>query len=128
MPPKGAKKSPGEKEGNPKKKTTPVGEKKDECPPEEMAGSPKCRKEMKIPKSQGIEQDTLLDVEEVVGWALHGRLDCDYPENAKIVRIFTSSTFTGKHDDVIKWKHFPRYWPFVRGIHRSPMNSPNKDQ
>ena len=19
-----------------------------------------------------------------------------------------------------KWKHFPRYWPFVRGIHRSP--------
>ena len=23
------------------------------------------------------------------------------------------------HDDVIKWKHFPRYWPSVRGIHRS---------
>ena len=22
-------------------------------------------------------------------------------------------------DDVIKWKHFPRNWPFVRGIHRS---------
>ena len=22
-------------------------------------------------------------------------------------------------DDVIKWKHFPRYWPFMRGIHRS---------
>ena len=22
------------------------------------------------------------------------------------------------HDDVIKWKNFPRYWPFVRGIHR----------
>ena len=20
------------------------------------------------------------------------------------------------HDDVIKWKHFPRYWPFARGI------------
>ena len=30
------------------------------------------------------------------------------------------------HDDVIKWKHFPRYWPFVRGIHRSPVNSPHK--
>ena len=28
------------------------------------------------------------------------------------------------HDDVIKWKHFPRYWPFVR----SPMNSPHKCQ
>ena len=32
------------------------------------------------------------------------------------------------HDDVIKWKHFPRCWPFVRGIHRSPVNSPHKDQ
>ena len=32
------------------------------------------------------------------------------------------------HEDVIKWKYFPRYWPFVRGIHRSPVNSPHKDQ
>ena len=24
-----------------------------------------------------------------------------------------------QQDDVIKWKHCPRYWPFVRGIHRS---------
>ena len=32
------------------------------------------------------------------------------------------------HDDVIKWKHFPRYWPFVRGIHRWPANSPHTDQ
>ena len=32
------------------------------------------------------------------------------------------------HDDVIKWKHCPRYLPFVRGIHRSPVNSPHKGQ
>ena len=32
------------------------------------------------------------------------------------------------HDDVINWKHFPRYWPFVRGIHLSPVNSPHKGQ
>ena len=32
------------------------------------------------------------------------------------------------HDDVIKWKHFSRYWPFVWGIHRSPVNSPHKGQ
>ena len=32
------------------------------------------------------------------------------------------------HDDVIKWKHFPRYWPFGRGIHRWPVNSPHKGQ
>ena len=29
------------------------------------------------------------------------------------------------HDDVIKWKYFPRNWPFV---HRSPVNSPHKGQ
>ena len=33
-----------------------------------------------------------------------------------------------QHDDVIKWKHFPRYWPFVRGIHWSPVNSTHKGQ
>ena len=32
------------------------------------------------------------------------------------------------HDDVIKRKHFPRYWPFVRGIHQFPVNSPHKGQ
>ena len=32
------------------------------------------------------------------------------------------------YDDVIKWEHFPRYRPFVRGIHRSPVNSPHKGQ
>ena len=32
------------------------------------------------------------------------------------------------HDDVIKLKHFPRCCPFVRGIHRSPVNSPHKGQ
>ena len=29
---------------------------------------------------------------------------------------------------VVKWKHFLRYWPFVRGIHWSPVNSPHKGQ
>ena len=32
------------------------------------------------------------------------------------------------HADVIKWNHFPRYWPFVRGNHRGPVNSPHKGQ
>ena len=32
------------------------------------------------------------------------------------------------HDDVIKWKHFPRHWSFVRGIHWSPVDSPHKGQ
>ena len=33
---------------------------------------------------------------------------------------------TDLHDDVIKWKHFPRYWPFVWGIHRSLVNPPQR--
>ena len=38
------------------------------------------------------------------------------------------STNHVKNDDVIKWKHFPRYWPFVPVIHRSPVNSLHKGQ
>ena len=34
------------------------------------------------------------------------------------LRILLKTTYI-LHDDVIKWKHFPRYWPLVRGIHRS---------
>ena len=43
----------------------------------------------------------------------------DYMSNLNNIR---------EHDDVIKWKHFPRYWPFVREIHRSPVNFPHKGQ
>ena len=43
---------------------------------------------------------------------------------AKGARVVNSQN----HDDVIKWKYFPLYWPFVRGIHRSPVNSPHKGQ
>ena len=32
------------------------------------------------------------------------------------------------HDAAIKWKHFPRYWPFVREVHRSPVSFPHKGQ
>ena len=42
--------------------------------------------------------------------------------------IVQCDDWTKIHNDVIKWKHFPRYWPFVRGIHRSPGISPHKRQ
>ena len=32
------------------------------------------------------------------------------------------------HDDVIKWKTFPCYWPFLWGIHWWLVNSPHKGQ
>ena len=42
---------------------------------------------------------------------------CEFRTRPKLGRLHIS--FSMLHDDVIKWKHFPRYWPFVRGIHRS---------
>ena len=50
---------------------------------------------------------------------------CDY---LSILGFFNEVLVALIHVDVIKWKHFPRYWPFVRGIHRSPVNSPHKGQ
>ena len=44
-----------------------------------------------------------------------------------IVYIFVIN-WTVNHDDVIKSKHFPRRRPFVRGIHRSSVNSAHKGQ
>ena len=31
-------------------------------------------------------------------------------------------------DDVIKWEHLPHHWPFVKGTHRLPVDSPHKGQ
>ena len=48
---------------------------------------------------------------------------------SKCPTIASNSMGPRRHqDDVIKWKHFPRYWPLARGIHRSPVNSPRKGQ
>ena len=43
---------------------------------------------------------------------------------------FRYLTYAGPalHHDVIKWAHFPRYWPFVWEMHRLPVNSFHKDQ
>ena len=54
--------------------------------------------------------------------------DCTFNWSIEISVCFIITNNTQTHDDVIKWKHFPRHWPFVRGIHRSPVNSPHKGQ
>ena len=46
----------------------------------------------------------------------------------KITEWWSILTTPREHDDVIKWKHFPRHCPYVRGIYRSPVNSPHKGQ
>ena len=43
-------------------------------------------------------------------------------------RVPTTKSKITLYDDVIKWTHFPHYWPFVRGVHRSPVNPPHKGQ
>ena len=52
------------------------------------------------------------------------------PKFIEFIPIVTRNSSFGiqTHDDVIKWIHFPRKWPFVRGIHRSAENSPHKGQ
>ena len=58
----------------------------------------------------------------------------DWLRNVWVILVFTRPPVLWwwnslpNHDDVIKWTHFPRYWPFERGIHRSPVNSPHKGQ
>ena len=49
---------------------------------------------------------------------------------ARIRKLHCQMTITSHRVfvDVIKWKHFPRYWPFLRGIHRSLVNSLHKGQ
>ena len=37
-----------------------------------------------------------------------------------INNMISFSTLRKSHDDIIKWKHFPRNWPFRRGIRRNP--------
>ena len=51
-----------------------------------------------------------------------------FDKQTVIFSLYREAHAVASHDDVIKWKHFPRYWPFVRGIHRSPVNSPHKGQ
>ena len=43
-------------------------------------------------------------------------------------RQYAIQSLPTNHDDVIICKHFPRYLPFVRGIHRYPVNSPHTGQ
>ena len=50
---------------------------------------------------------------------------CEANSNHHAHSNLTLSHESNIHDDVIKWKHFPRYWSFV---HRSPVNSLHKHQ
>ena len=58
-----------------------------------------------------------MSLKVIWGWYLPREVHIDFPRYT-----------WPQHDDVIKWNHFPRNWPFVRKIHRSPVNFPHKGQ
>ena len=78
--------------------------------------------------SHDIAKDTMTLL--LWWWSHPKHLKCPYskPVGRRYISHSRSISAVDGHDDVIKWKHFPRYWPFVRGIHRSPVDSPHKDQ
>ena len=53
-------------------------------------------------------------------------VDTTMPASEKITRAITPYYLLSLYDYLIKWKHFPRYYPFLPGIQRSPVNSPHK--
>ena len=55
----------------------------------------------------------------------HMAISLHYSQEISICVMIKNYDF---HDYVIKWKHAPRYWPFMRGIHQWPVNSPHKGQ
>ena len=57
----------------------------------------------------------------IIRWLIGWLTLCDRADNPNAITSV-------KHYHVTKRKHFPRYWPFVRGIHWSLVNSPHKGQ
>ena len=70
------------------------------------------------PRGKWVEKKSPFTTGNWVGWLWHSYLLCH-------VCMFSKLCI---HDDVIKLKHFPCYWPVVCGIPRSPVNSPHKCQ
>ena len=49
-------------------------------------------------------------------------------KNPLVTGLSMPAGITRIHNDPIKWKYFPHYWPIGRVIHRSLVNSPQKGQ
>ena len=78
-----------------------------------------------LPPSVGLTLSIWVKVFSIQAEFCHSR--CHFLSQC-FCKMWFSVTVIGPHDDVIKWKHFPRNWPFVWEIHRSPVNFPHKGQ
>ena len=74
----------------------------------------------------------LMSVTRYIALSLISQYHCLDPTNRDISRVHCIVSFVSSksklHDNVINWKHFLRYWSFVRGIHQSQVDSPHKGQ
>ena len=67
------------------------------------------------------KRELLFSVQCVLVTNLYGVLSLHFANSGNIT-IGSYCLHIVLHDDVIKWKHFPRYWSFVRGIHRGRIH------
>ena len=67
-----------------------------------------------------------IELGRIIKGYLYNDVNCTY--SWRLLPSRTSGENSHRHGDVIKWKQFPRYWPFVQGIHRSLVNYPHKGQ
>ena len=58
------------------------------------------------------------DRRQAVTWTKDNPVQCGTRED-ELTSWTLMILLIANNNDVVKWKHFPRYWPFVRGIHRS---------
>ena len=76
------------------------------------------------PEMQSFHVSYEQTVELLVIWDIGTLTRCHF----NVLTLTLGQPISLLHDDVIEWKHFLHYWPFVRGIHRLPVNSPHKGQ
>ena len=74
------------------------------------------------PSTASSQSEIILQSDNLIRWYCVGWILLVTPKEGRGREIVMN------HDEVIKWKHFLRYWPFVWGIHRFPVNSPHKGQ
>ena len=79
--------------------------------------------------AQRLTHWILRDVEVYFSNSFYELISWTLPVKLVLRESHRTSLAAGQYyDDVIKWKHFPRYWPLLQGIHWWLVNSPHKGQ
>ena len=87
-----------------------------------------CHNKPRHKLKQCVDIWDVLYIKYLLSWNMRKRHWCFECQAVMLQHNDSAYSTDNFHDDVIKWKHFPRYWPYVRGIHRSSVISPHKGQ